>query len=201
MNVLGLLWNYLPWFIQNHIKRIFAPKHLSFSYIKHTGIKEILLQRNKNITIGEYSYLSTKYISAMVAKVTIWKHCSIAGNVCIVADRNHEYDCLTTYPRSFRYLSDYPGTWADIIIGHDVWIGANAVIRYGVKIWIGAVIGAGSVVVKDIPPYAIVAWNPATIIKYRFDPEIIEKLLKSKWRNRDEEKIKKNYNLEFLRKE
>ena len=68
-----------------------------------------------------------------------------------------------------------------------------------VTIWTWAVVWAWAVVTKDIPPYAIAVWNPAKVIKYRFSEETIEKLLKSEWRNRDIEKIKKNYNLEFIR--
>lgn len=68
-----------------------------------------------------------------------------------------------------------------IKIGNDVWIGCNVFIRRGVQIGDGAVIGAGSVVVKDVPPFAVVAGNPAKIIKYRFDEKVINKLLKLQW--------------------
>jgi tetrahydrodipicolinate N-succinyltransferase len=66
-------------------------------------------------------------------------------------------------------------------IGNDVWLGNNVMIRAGVTIGTGAVVGMGSIVTKDVPPYAIVAGNPAKIIRYRFDEETIEKLLASKW--------------------
>jgi len=64
----------------------------------------------------------------------------------------------------------------DIIIKHDVWIGANCTILDEITIGNGAVIGAGSVVTKDVPAYAIVGGNPAKIIKYRFSPEIIREI-------------------------
>jgi acetyltransferase-like isoleucine patch superfamily enzyme len=67
------------------------------------------------------------------------------------------------------------------VIGHDVWIGCNSVVLSGVTIGTGAVIGAGSVVTKDIPPYAIAYGNPAKVHRYRFDPETIDALLKSEW--------------------
>lgn len=67
------------------------------------------------------------------------------------------------------------------IIENDVWIGSNVVVLNGLHIGTGAIIGAGAVVTKDVPPYAIVVGNPARIIKYRFDKEMIKKLLKSKW--------------------
>ncbi len=68
-----------------------------------------------------------------------------------------------------------------ITIENDVWIGANAVILKGVKIGNGAIIGAGTIVRDDVPPYAICIGNPGRIVKYRFDDEIIDLLLKSKW--------------------
>lgn len=74
----------------------------------------------------------------------------------------------------------------------------NAIILKWVVVWTWSVIGAWSVVTKNVPPYAIVAWNPAKVIKYRFDNKTVKKLLESEWRNREIEKIKKNYNLEFL---
>lgn len=66
-------------------------------------------------------------------------------------------------------------------IGHDVWIGENAIILSRVEIGNGAVIGAGSVVTKSVPPYAVVGGNPARFIKWRFDREVIEKLEEISW--------------------
>jgi len=80
-------------------------------------------------------------------------------------------------------------------IGNDVLIGANAIILAGVKIGDGAVVGAGSVVTKDVPPYAIVAGNPAKVIKYRFSQELIEELLKIKWWDMDIDLLIKNLDL------
>ncbi|MNI40841.1 Chloramphenicol acetyltransferase [compost metagenome] len=77
-----------------------------------------------------------------------------------------------------------------IVIGNDVWIGANAVILPGVTLGDGAVIGAGAVVTKDVPPYAIVGGVPAKVIRYRFTPEEIEVLLRIKWWEWEIEEIK-----------
>lgn len=71
-------------------------------------------------------------------------------------------------------------------IGNDVWIGRNVLIKQGVKVGTGAVIGMGSVVTKDVPPYAIFAGNPARLIRYRFNNEIVQRLLESKWWELDE---------------
>lgn len=79
---------------------------------------------------------------------------------------------------------------ARVKIGHDVWIGRSAIILAGVTVGDGAVIGAGSVVTKDVPPYAIVAGNPARLIRYRFDESIILKLEEIKWWNFSEDRLK-----------
>lgn len=76
------------------------------------------------------------------------------------------------------------------IVGHDVWIGQNSLIKQGVTIGTGAVIGMGSVVTKDVSPYSIVAGNPAKFIRYRFPDEIISKLIASKWWELDENILK-----------
>jgi serine acetyltransferase len=86
----------------------------------------------------------------------------------------------------------HPSCKGDIIIENDVWIGAKATIMSGVRIGNGAIVAAGSVVSKDVPPYAIVAGNPAKVVKYRFSDEQIKKLLSIAWWNWDEQKIKDN---------
>ena len=77
----------------------------------------------------------------------------------------------------------------NVYIGHDVFIGANVLIMGGIKIGSGAIVAAGAVVTKDVPPYAIVGGVPAKIIKYRFDNDIVDKLLKVKWWELKEEKL------------
>jgi serine acetyltransferase len=86
----------------------------------------------------------------------------------------------------------HPSCKGDIIIENDVWIGATTTIMSGVKISNGAVVAAGSIVTKDVPPYAIVAGNPAKVVKYRFTEEQIKKLLLISWWDWDEQKIKDN---------
>ena len=95
------------------------------------------------------------------------------------------------------YISKYQdpnGNWDSVanppIIEDDVWIGCNATILQGVKIGTGAIVAAGAVVTKDVPPYAIVGGVPAKIIKYRFTEEQIKGLLKTEWWKRDAEEFK-----------
>lgn len=78
------------------------------------------------------------------------------------------------------------------IIEHDVWIGDNSILLPGITVGTGAVIGAGAIVTKDVPPYAIVAGNPAKILRKRFSDEKIQELLATKWWEWDDEKIKGN---------
>ncbi len=84
-----------------------------------------------------------------------------------------------------------------ITIGSDVWIGIKSIILDGITIGDGAVIGAGSVVTKDVPPYAIVGGAPAKLIRYRFDPEVIARLLSIRWWDFSDDQIAAN--LEFFR--
>jgi acetyltransferase-like isoleucine patch superfamily enzyme len=86
----------------------------------------------------------------------------------------------------------HPTCKGDIQIENDVWIGATSTIMSGVTIHNGAIIGAGSTVTKDVPPFAIVAGNPGRIVKYRFTEEQIEKLLQIAWWNWEEEQVKDN---------
>lgn len=78
----------------------------------------------------------------------------------------------------------------ETVIGNDVWIGAKSIIRAGIKIADGAVVGSGSIVTKDIGPYEIWAGNPARFIRKRFDDETIGKLQESQWWNWDDEKLR-----------
>ena len=83
-------------------------------------------------------------------------------------------------------------------IGNDVWVGANSLIMSGIKISDGAVIAAGSIVTKNIGPYQLVGGNPAKIIKSRFKKIQIDALLRIKWWNWSEEKIKKHLDEFYL---
>lgn len=151
--------------------------------------------------VGDYTWLSSRNLvySSDEFKVKIWKFCSIADGATFIAAMWHDYQNLTTY-RWHLKPEEFKNVWASIEIWNDVWIWKNAIIMKWVKIWTWAVIWAWSVVTKDVPQYAIVAWNPAKVIKYRFDNKTIKKILESKRRNRDIQKIKENYNLEFIKK-
>lgn len=116
--------------------------------------------------------------------VRIGMYCSFAKNVHYYG-ANHplEYASMSPYFYNKTFGLDVKDIKRnELVIGHDVWVGSNAIITCNCKrIGNGAVIGAGSIVTKDVPAYAVVAGNPAKVIKYRFDKVIIDKLEESKW--------------------
>jgi virginiamycin A acetyltransferase len=130
------------------------------------------------------------------SSIEIGNFCSIARHTAI-QDHNHNVDCITTYFIKHNVFQEDSRkndmvSKGKIKIGNDVWIGTQTVILSGITIGDGAVIAANSVVTIDVPPYAIVGGTPAKIIKYRFDDEIINELLRIQWWKWNIEKIKSN---------
>ena len=125
----------------------------------------------------------------------IGRYCSFAARSEILLGGNHRHDWVTTYPFPARYadrcpqVAGFATTRGDIVIGNDVWVGRGAVILSGVTVGDGAVIAANAVVSRDVPPYGIVAGNPAKLIRLRFSEQQIERLLAAAWWNWDEERI------------
>jgi acetyltransferase-like isoleucine patch superfamily enzyme len=113
-------------------------------------------------------------------QLNIGHYVSISEGVTFILGGNHPYQGITTFPVKVKYLghAKEAQTKGAINVGDDVWLGHNAMVMSGVTISQGAVVAAGSVVAKDVPPYAIVAGNPARVIKYRFPESIIHKLMK-----------------------
>lgn len=165
-----------------------------------------------NIIVGDYTYYDDNNDPTSFEKhnvlfnypefgdrLIIGKFCAIAsGTTFIMGAANHRIDSVTTYPfhvfggaweeQTPEHLSQLPFK-GDIIIGNDVWIGRESVIMPGVKIGDGSIIGAYSVVTKDVPAYSVVGGNPARFIKKRFDDEMIEVLLELKWWDFEPEKL------------
>ena len=181
------------------------------------NIPQLVFIRNvitrPNIIAGEYSYYDdpdgaerfeehvTHHYEFLGDRLIIGKFCAIARGVeFIMNGANHRMDSATTYPFNIMgggwetfapKLKDLPFK-GDTVVGNDVWIGQHVTILPGVHIGDGAIIGANSVVAKDIPPYCIAAGNPCRIIRKRFDDELIQYLLTLKWWDWDADKIFQN---------
>ena len=177
--------------------------------------------KNPNIIVGDYTYYNCEkdpetfekecvsYLYEEFGdKLIIGKFCSIGENVKFIMNAaNHNLNAITTYPFTAilqeegginkKHLSELPNK-GDTIVGNDVWIDQNVTILPGVHIGDGAVIGANSVVAKDVSPYTIVAGNPIKEIRKRFSDDEINILLETKWWNWNIDKIIKNLNIIFI---
>lgn len=141
------------------------------------------------IDIGLYSYGGCFDHSKIDKFTTFGRYCSVAGDVRIM-NRNHPVSRLSTHPYFFNsklgYCEKDKMDYMPLVIGHDVWIGYSALIIPRVQyIGNGAIIAAGSVVTENVPDFAIVAGNPATIKKYRFCDKKIEQVSVMKWWDKD----------------
>ncbi len=145
-----------------------------------------------DINVGLYSYGC--FVPEKIVKgTTIGRYCSFAPDVCIL-NRNHGLDFISLHPYLFNsklgLVESDKLTFNHCTIEDDVWIGQGAIITPSVKrIGRGAIIGAGSIVTKDVQPYSIVAGNPAKLIKFRFTPNTIIEIEKSQWWKLSKEQI------------
>jgi acetyltransferase-like isoleucine patch superfamily enzyme len=118
----------------------------------------------------------------------IGSFCSIASDV-VIGGMRHPAEYVSTSPAFLSHRDSIKAKFAHhhyfpqirTTIGHDVWIGDGALLKAGISVGDGAVIGMGAVVTKDVAPYAIVGGSPARLIRMRFEPEIVDGLLKLKW--------------------
>lgn len=175
--------------------------------IKHTQhffINLVPERKFKVLTIGKDSYIVKATVetglnldseldkNAGIYNLQIGKYSSLAEDILFMIDINHDY--LSVSQGCVSELKDIGVTRkikrkGQILIENDVWVGHGATIMNGVTVHNGAIVAANSTVTKDVPPYAVVAGNPAKIVKYRFSEEIIEKLLKISWWNWSSETI------------
>ena len=150
----------------------------------------------KCVSVGKGSYGPINVeMSRHDFKLKIGSFCSIANEVTFILSSEHNTNLISTYP--FKVLTTKTAecealSRGDIIVDDDVWIGYRATILSGVRIGQGAVIAAGAVVTKDVEPYQIVAGVPAKPIKFRFDEELRNELLKVDFSKLEEETIRSN---------
>lgn len=206
-NFIFYFYNYLSYLFKFGIYSHISPRSFIFSstLASTTNIGGGIFM--ENCTIDKYTYIvgsNSGGINTYLYNVKIGKFCSIAHNVQMLA-KGHRAEFVSTYPFyssrvSFLYKSKVSNnldlTVKPIEVKNDVWIGANVIILGGVTVGNGAIIGAGSVVTKNVPDYSIVVGNPAKVVKMRFDDLTISKLLHLSWWDWEEEMIKKN--IDFL---
>lgn len=172
--------------------------------------------KNPNIIVGDYTMYNDFINDPLLFetnnvlyhypinqdKLIIGKFCSIACNARFLFNSaNHKMGSLSTYPFPLFFeewdlnMQNVTDSWdnkGDIVVGNDVWIGYEAIIMAGVTIGDGAIIGARSVVTKDVSPYSIVGGVPAKIIRKRFSGQVISLLMQIKWWDWPKDKIKQN---------
>lgn len=158
-----------------------------------TGAKNIFSPNYVHVGRGTYGILNVRQ-SNYTAHLNIGNYCSIAPDVVFILNSEHPLNTISTYPFKVIIMGEESeaGTKGDIRIEDDVWIGERAVILSGVTIGQGAVIAAGAVVTKDVPPYAIVGGVPAKLIRYRFNAELIQELLKIDFSKLDDGMIREH---------
>lgn len=150
-----------------------------------TSLREVLRDYFK-VTVGDFSYGSLLHPGFADAYTIIGRYVSVGPGVRRIGAA-HPLDSVSMHPFWYNPALGFVDRSRDVdrtacVIGHDCWIGANSIILPGCRsIGIGAVIGAGSIVTKDVPPFAVVAGNPARVIRYRFSHTRIEEIIRSEY--------------------
>jgi acetyltransferase-like isoleucine patch superfamily enzyme len=150
----------------------------------------------RHSTLGDCSAIGR---DCKVTHADIGRYCAIAWDTTVNATA-HPASSLTVsafpyVPEMGAFVVARDQTWARTVLGNDVWIGANAVVMPGVRIGDGAIVGAGAVVTKDVPPYAVVAGVPARHVRWRFDEATVARLLALQWWRLDRVVIQANLDL------
>ena len=195
-------------YIKGVFKNIFNPRVSLFAIVSANSRldKTAYIYRGvkaKGASIGAHSYIAA---NTEIENAEIGKYCSIADH-CRIGMSGHSLDYLSTSPIFTQTVNALQERWIEkdifkhkpederAYIGNDVWIGSHVLINGGVHIGDGACIAAGAVVVKNVPPYAIVGGVPAKVIRYRFSQDIIDKLEKLQWWSLPENVLKENIHL------
>ncbi len=153
-------------------------------------LAHLVARRPGQFVLGPHTYGRPKIrFPESGARLAIGRYGSIADGVEILLGGNHRLDWATTYPfpamprlwPEAAGVTGYDTTRGDVVIGHDVWLGSQCMVMSGLRIGHGAVVAARAVVTRDVPPYAIVAGNPARIVRLRYDEATVAALLDSRW--------------------
>ena len=188
--------NISPFKILKRVFRIITGKKGVYGSVGHNNCYKQNVLIYENACIGNYNYFSP---FSMINNAKIGNFCCF-GPGSKIGLGEHDIHAISISPM----INNGEGDMSlfsfnnPTSIDNDVWVGANAVIKQGVHIGNGAIIGAGAVVTKDIPPYAIVVGVPAKIIKYRFNSSVVNLINDSRWYELERESalclVKKLYN-------
>lgn len=177
----------------------------------------------RNVEMGEYCHIGensrvySTYIGygsgisrdSIMDSVLIGKYTTLGPDIKVITGQHPTSKIVSTHPAFYSVRGQMGFTYVDktifnetrfakdqykVVIGNDVWIGSYTRIMEGVTIGDGAVVAAGAIVTRDVPPYAIVGGIPAKIIKYRFDTKTIQKLIELKWWDKNQAWIKEHAN-------
>ena len=178
--------------------------------VTRTGFLRPFITR-PSIVVGDYTYYDDPggpecfeanvlyHFDFVGDRLVIGKFCSIgAGTKFVMNGGNHHTTWMTTYPFPIfghGWEAAMPSSWpnkGDTVVGNDVWFGHDALVMPGITIGDGAIVATRAVVTRDVPPYAIVGGNPATVLRYRFDAPTIARLLAVRWWDWDVAKITRN---------
>lgn len=202
-NPLTIWMHWVFWKFFNERKH--ASKRLSIGYLTrfincqfgqfNTLYDHIFL---KNVVMGDFSYISS---CSKVTNTAIGKFSCIGPETLIGLGKHPTRDHVSIHPVFYSPLKQTQVTFSTesifeefspITIGNDVWVGARAIIMCGITVGDGAIIGAGAVVTKDVPAYAVVGGVPAKVLRYRFELREIEYLRQLKWWDRDATWLRRN---------
>ena len=193
-------------FVKGFFKCLMNPRISKLSFISSDNIIDsraviYRLVKMKDSSIGRYSYVAH---NTDIESAEIGQFCSIADN-CRIGMSSHTLNKISTSPLFTQRFNACRFKWCEndidsdadkrTVLGNDVWIGTGATLVCGSKalnIGDGAVIAAGSVVTKDVPPYAVVAGCPAKILRYRFSDETIAEMEREKWWDKSEDWIRES---------
>lgn len=192
-------WLDKPLFWLYHFQNRYIRKLIRSFLLQRPGVElysntlRKIYEKYHDVKIGMYTYGA--FDPLLSPGTVIGRYTSIAPKFSVI-NGSHPTNHLSSHPFFYNPALGYVDQLliqrrTKLLIGNDVYIGFNVTIMPQVtSIGDGAVIAAGSVVVKDVPPFAIVGGNPAEIIRYRFTPEIIDKIIASQWWIKDIDKIK-----------
>lgn len=195
-------------YIKGIFKNLLNPRISIFAFISANVEVDKTAYIYRGVKVKHAKIEAHSYIAANtdIENALIGKYCSIADH-CRVGMSGHSLSYLSMSPIFTQTVDALQERWIEknvfpskheyetVILGNDVWVGSHVLINGGVKVGNGACIAAGAVVVKDIPPYAIVGGVPAKIIRYRFSEDVIAKLEEIKWWNLPEVVLKEKISL------